>query len=96
MIMIRNPWGLDNAYNQTWKASSTKWTTANIAQVPLGVNPSLSQLPDGVVVMPVSLMPTCFDSYYIGHLRDGSGFVRSWFDQEKASETATTFTWTPN
>ena len=31
MIMLRNPWGVDNAYNQTWKASSAKWTPDNIA-----------------------------------------------------------------
>jgi len=49
-----------------------------------------------VVVLPVSLMPTCFGDYLIGHLRDGEGFVRTWFDQEKASETTSTFTWTPN
>ena len=96
MIMFRNPWGLDNTYNQTWKASSSKWTADNIAQVPLGVNPTLSQLPDGVVVLPVSLIPTCFGNYYIGHLRDGQGFTRSWFDQEAATASATTFTWTPN
>jgi len=51
--------------------------------VPLGVNPSLAQVPDGVTVMPVSLMPTCFSNYYIGHLRDGQGFVRTWYDQDK-------------
>jgi len=31
MIMVRNPWGKDYDYNQTWKANSTKWTPANIA-----------------------------------------------------------------
>lgn len=31
MIMVRNPWGLDNAYNLTWKANGTKWTADNIA-----------------------------------------------------------------
>jgi hypothetical protein len=31
MIMIRNPWGLDNNYNQTWNAAGSKWTAANIA-----------------------------------------------------------------
>lgn len=96
MIMFRNPWGLDNTYNQTWNSTSAKWTADNLAQVPLGVSPKLSQVPDGVVVMPVSLIPTCFGNYYIGHLRDGQGFVRSWFDQESASAAATTFTWTPN
>lgn len=63
--------------------------------MPLGVNPSLAQVPDGVTVMPVSLMPTCFSKYYIGHLRDGQGFVRTWYDQDKATETATTYTWNP-
>ena len=54
MIMFRNPWGVDNNYNLTWNYASTKWTADNIAQVPLDVNPVLSQKPDGVVVMPVS------------------------------------------
>ncbi len=38
VYMIRNPWGYDN-YNQTWKATDTKWTDALVAQVPLGVDP---------------------------------------------------------
>jgi hypothetical protein len=54
MIMFRNPWGNDNYYNLTWNYNSTKWTADNIAQIPLGVNPKLSQIPDGVVVMPIS------------------------------------------
>jgi len=49
-----------------------------------------------VVVMPVSLMPTCLGDYMIALYRDGQGFVRTWFDQEKASGSATIFTWTPN
>ena len=48
MYMIRNPWGLDNGYNQTWKATDPKWTNALVAQVPLGVDPRKVQSPDGV------------------------------------------------
>ena len=61
MIIIRNPWGLDNTYNQTWRANGTKWTAFNITQMPLDVNPSLSQTTDGVIVLPISFMSTFFD-----------------------------------
>ena len=40
--MIRNPWGVDK-YNQIWNGKSSKWVAKNIAQVPLGINPTLSQ-----------------------------------------------------
>ena len=97
MIMFRNPWGNDNYYNLTWNYNSTKWTADNIAQIPLGVNPKLSQIPDGVVVMPISQLTTCFAYFYIGHLRDNQGFVRTWFDQENAADKTTyTYTWSPN
>ena len=49
--MIRNPWGLDNGYNQTWKATDTKWTDALVAQVPLGIDPRKVQSPDGVFIV---------------------------------------------
>ena len=49
--MIRNPWGYDNNYNQTWKANDTKWTDALVAQVPLGIDPRKVQSPDGVFVV---------------------------------------------
>ena len=94
MIMFRNPWGVDNNYNLTWNYNSTKWTADNIAQVPLGVNPVLSQKPDGVVVMPVSELKACFGYFFIGHLRDEQGYVRNWFDQENAVDKAPyTYTW---
>lgn len=97
MIMFRNPWGVDNNYNLTWNYNSTKWTADNIAQVPLGVNPVLSQKPDGVVVMPVSQLKTCFGYFFIGHLRDEQGYVRNWFDQENATNKASyTYTWSTN
>ena len=51
VYMIRNPWGLDNGYNQTWKATDTKWTDALVAQVPLGIDPRKVQSPDGVFVV---------------------------------------------
>jgi hypothetical protein len=95
MIMVRNPWGNDNSYNQTWKATSTKWIASNIAQVPLGVNPTLSQTPDGVIIMPVTLMQTCFRAYDISHLRDGDGFVRTWYDVENSADGTTSFTFSP-
>jgi len=25
----------------------------------------------------------CFSFYYIGHIRDSSGYVRSWYDSDK-------------
>jgi len=46
--------------------------------------------------LPVPEMPKCLGDYMIAHYRDGQGFVRTWFDQEKASETSSIFTWTPN
>ena len=47
--------------------------------------------------MPVSQLTTCFAYFYIGHLRDNQGFVRTWFDQENAADKTTyTYTWSPN
>ena len=51
VYIIRNPWGYDNNYNQTWKANDTKWTDALVAQVPLGIDPRKVQSPDGVFVV---------------------------------------------
>ena len=31
VLLIRNPWGLDNNYNQSWKASDQNWTNALVA-----------------------------------------------------------------
>ena len=39
VYLIRNPYGLDNFYNQTWSANDPKWTNALVSQVPLGVDP---------------------------------------------------------
>ena len=25
-LLIRNPWGVENYYNQSWNAKDTKWT----------------------------------------------------------------------
>jgi hypothetical protein len=98
MIMFRNPWGNDNYYSLTWNYKSDKWTDANIAQIPLGINPKLSQIQDGVAVMPISELKYCFDYYYIGHLRDNQGFAKNWFDQEKEPSefSAKSYTWSPN
>jgi hypothetical protein len=41
VYLIRNPYGLDNFYNQTWNAADSKWTNALVAQVPLGVDPRI-------------------------------------------------------
>ena len=68
--MIRNPWGLDYKYNQSWNSTDANWTTALLAQVPLGVDPRKSSGSDGVFFVKMELLSTCFEWYYIGHLRD--------------------------
>jgi hypothetical protein len=39
VYLFRNPYGLDNFYNQAWNATDPKWTNALVAQVPLGIDP---------------------------------------------------------
>ena len=70
VYLFRNPYGLDNFYNQAWNATDPKWTNALVAQVPLGVDPRKSQGPDGVFVLQMELFSKCFNYYYISHLRD--------------------------
>lgn len=31
VYLIRNPWGLDYYYNQTWNSTDPKWTNALVA-----------------------------------------------------------------
>jgi hypothetical protein len=31
VYLIRNPWGLDNYYNQSWKSTDPNWTNALVA-----------------------------------------------------------------
>jgi len=31
VYLIRNPWGLDTRYNQTWNSTDPKWTNALVA-----------------------------------------------------------------
>jgi len=31
VYLIRNPWGVDTKYNQTWKSTDPKWTNALVA-----------------------------------------------------------------
>ena len=31
VYLIRNPWGLDNYYNQSWNATDPNWTNALVA-----------------------------------------------------------------
>ena len=70
VYLFRNPWGLDNNYNQSWNATYPNWTNALVAQVPLGVDPRKSQGSDGVFVLKMELLYTCFADYYIGHIKD--------------------------
>jgi hypothetical protein len=70
VYLFRNPWGLDNNYNQSWNATDPNWTNALVAQVPLGVDPRKSQGSDGVFVLKMELLYTCFAGYYIGHIKD--------------------------
>ena len=95
VYMIRNPWGLDNGYNKTWKATDTKWTDALVAQVPLGIDPRKVQSPDGVFVVQSSDFNKCFEGYFIGHIRDSEGYVRTWYDNDKDDGTQKTFTFSP-
>jgi hypothetical protein len=70
VYLFRNPWGVDYYYNQTWSATDPNWTNALVAQIPLGVDPRSLQRPDGVFVVQMESFYKCFDSYYIGHIRD--------------------------
>jgi len=63
VYLIRNPWGLDNYYNQSWKSTDPNWTNDLVAQVPLGVDPRKTQDSDGVFVLKMELFNTCFYDY---------------------------------
>ena len=43
----------------------------------------------------MSLIKTCFSSYFIGHLRDSQGYVTTWYDEEKDDGTKKTYTFNP-
>lgn len=48
----------------------------------------------GVFVVPINLMKSgqCFDTYQIGHYRDGEGYSDTWYDKENDNEAMHSFT----
>ena len=63
-----------------WNANDTKWTQALINQVPLGINPKLSDRQGGIFFMNEADVVTCFDEIDISHYRDTDGYSGDWYD----------------
>jgi hypothetical protein len=82
MYLVRNPWGI-TYYSSDWYYGDSRWTTALINQVPLGVNPTTDQN-KGLFVVPHDkiMNEQCISSLQIGHLRDAEGYNKTWFDEE--------------
>lgn len=59
-LLIRNPWGEEPYYNTSFNSSSSRWTNSLVAQVPFGIDPRTSQKSDGIFVVPIELLSTCF------------------------------------
>lgn len=80
LYMIRNPWGeSSSAYNRDWNANDTDWTTANINQVPGGINPTTSDRNGGIFFMTEADVVTCMDELDIAHYR-GTTYSSDWYD----------------
>ena len=82
MVMVRNPWGHTD-YSGAWNARDPRWTDELAAQVPHGVDPRVSDITDGIFVVPMSTFRTsmgCFSAINIVHLRDDEGYTDDWFD----------------
>ena len=59
-LLIRNPWGEEPYYNTSFYSNSSRWTNSLVAQVPFGIDPRTSQESDGIFVVPIELLSTCF------------------------------------
>lgn len=88
MLLMRNPWGI-TYYTGAWNYLDANWTTANIAQVPFGIDPTTSHN-DGLFVMPMSTFGnsaiTCIFNFEIAHMRDSEGYAGYWYDAENMDE----------
>ena len=62
----------------------------------MGVDPRVDDKNYGIFIVPVWLVPVCFDWFYIGHNREVEGYKYSYYDVENADERQYTFTYTPN
>ena len=98
MLLMRNPWGV-TYYNGPWYKNDALWTTANIAQVPFGINPTTSGDADGIFVMPMSTFVkqtnagaayNCIYNYEIAHIRETEGYKGVWYDQDNAPDNTYT------
>jgi len=59
-LLIRNPWGYEYYYNTSFNSQSSRWTNSLVAQVPFGIDPRKSYYADGIFVVPIELLSTCF------------------------------------
>jgi len=59
-LLVRNPWGEEPYYNTSFNYQSSRWTNSLVAQVPFGLDPRTSQLSNGIFVVPIELLSTCF------------------------------------
>ena len=62
VMLVRNPWGTAG-YTGTWNKDDSNWTDALVAQVPMGIDPRTAQAADGVFVVPMSSLKTCFYNF---------------------------------
>lgn len=54
MIMLRNPWG-KTQYNQSWHKADPNWTSDLVLQVPLSIDPRISDA-QGIFTVPLELL----------------------------------------
>jgi len=62
-LLIRNPWGFENRYNQSWNAKDVSWTNILVAYVPLGIDPRNSAAKGGEFVVDIMNFDSCFVDY---------------------------------
>jgi hypothetical protein len=59
-LLVRNPWAWEPFYNSSFYHGDSRWTNSLVAQVPFGIDPRNSHYADGIFVVPIELLSTCF------------------------------------
>ena len=61
-LLIRTDLWSAGFYNTSFNSSSSRWTNSLVTQVPFGIDPRTS-FNDGIIVVPINLLSTCFGSF---------------------------------
>lgn len=89
MFLMRNPWGIEKYYNQSWNYNDSRWTPDMVNQVPFGIDPRTSANKTGAFVIAAEMFDPkkgCFGNFAITHYRPDEGYTKTWFDVENADE----------